>query len=397
MFLPIGDTPNPPRFKAWVNWALIATNVAAYAALTLPLSLQPVDASDPVLRQYLEFLAPHLGWGVDLHEVLASLSRYDLFTFVHGYKPGGPELVDLFASIFLHGSFWHLAGNMLFLWIFGDNVEHRLGRLGYLFTYLGCGVVATLSFGLVAEDPFTPLIGASGAISGVLGIYFLLFPHNRVKVFVFLFPIFLNVVLLPVRWVLGFYILVDNLLPILIGGSTGVAHGAHLGGFFGGMLIALIGERFSWRWPWRDPHWRVATGGRASAASSEAVEGVVGRLRRALENGQRTEALLLLPGLVASEVGQLGPDECVVLAQWLDESGHPVAAGNLLRRCLRNHVRDRGLARVYLTLGLFRLAQGQPTAAYQHLLSVFDHDPDPATEAEARSALQNIEVYRPRR
>ena len=100
----------------------------------------------------------------------------------------------------------HLFGNMLFLWIYGDNVEYRLGRLAFLLWYLATGVAATLFFAVFALDSTVPLVGASGAISGVLGFYFLWFPRNTVRLFVFLFPFFMNVVAVPARIVLGVYL-----------------------------------------------------------------------------------------------------------------------------------------------------------------------------------------------
>ncbi len=210
--LPIGDTPNPRNFRPWVNWALIAVNVAVFFGVSLPMGEQ-----------------------------------YGVYVFEHGYKPGVPEVSDLFYSMFLHGGLAHLAGNMLFLWIYGDNVEHRLGRLTYLLVYIGCGIAATLTFGFFAGGSRVPLVGASGAISGVLGLYFLLFPRNKVKVFLFFFPFVMGVYLIPARIVLGLYVVVDNFFPALLGASSNVAYGAHLGGFFAGVLAAVIGERRDWR------------------------------------------------------------------------------------------------------------------------------------------------------
>ncbi|RLB54212.1 MAG: hypothetical protein DRI34_12350 [Deltaproteobacteria bacterium] len=389
MFLPLGDTPNPRNFTPWVNWALIAANVGVYVLITLPLSQTPVDPTDPLLREYLRAIAPNLPPLTSLRQVLVHLSAYDLFTFAHGYKPGAPEVGDLFACMFLHGGFLHLAGNMLFLWIFGDNVEHRLGRVGYLLAYLATGVLATLSFSLFETGSMTPLVGASGAISGVLGFYFLQFPRNKVKVFVLLFPFFFDVLLLPVRWVLGFFVIFDNLIPFLFAQHGGVAYGAHLGGFLGGLALAWVGESFGWHLPWRDRHWRLGRR-RSRRRAEQALE----RIRRAVASGDRRGALQEVAGLGRDDINSLPPGECALLAQWLDEAGHPVAGSNLLRRCLAAHSGSSDLAKVYLELGLLRLRQGQPTAAYQHLLSVFDYDPDPETAARARQALAAIDVYR---
>jgi membrane associated rhomboid family serine protease len=149
--------------------------------------------------------------------------------------------------MFLHGGWMHLAGNMLFLYIFGNNVEARLGSVPYLLVYLLTGVTATLFFAAFAPGSQIPLVGASGAISGVLGCYFLWFPRNRVKTFIFLFPFLMTTVLLPARLVLGVYLILDNLLPFIINGGAGagVAHGAHIGGFLGGLGLAYGFDR--WR------------------------------------------------------------------------------------------------------------------------------------------------------
>ncbi len=386
MFIPIGDTPNPRNYTPYVNYVLIGLNVAVYLIISLPLSYQAADPADPNLHEYIRLIAPDLPAWVSLYDVLREIRAYDLFTFVHGYKPGAPEIADLFFCAFLHGSFLHLAGNMLFLWIFGDNVEHRLGRIGYLLTYLATGVVATLTFATFAGDSMTPLVGASGAISGVLGVYFLLFKRNRVKVFILLFPFFMNVILLPARWVLGFYIVIDNLLPLLLGSQSNVAYGAHLGGFLAGLIVAFGGEALSWRWPFSDRHRQLGRKARAV--------GGLDTLRQAMQTDKRGEALQSVSKLGRVDLARLAPEECVVLSGWLEEAGHSVAATKVLRRCIAAHPTHVDLARAYLALGAMRLKQGQPTAAYQHLLAVFDHDPAPEIAARARLALAEIDAYK---
>ena len=242
MFLPIGDLPNP-RSTPWITYALIAINIAVFALVTIPLSLARPDLNDPLLPDYLNAMARQAS--VPLATLLEQVSAYDLAVFRYGYRPGSPALLTLLTAMFLHGGWLHLAGNMLFLYIFGDNVEYRFGPLRYLLAYLGTGIAATLFFALFVAGSQVPLIGASGAISGVLGCYFVWFPRNQVKVFVFLFPLLMTQVLVPARLVLGFYLLVDNLLPFLITGSggAGVAHGAHIGGFLAGMGVAAVSDR----------------------------------------------------------------------------------------------------------------------------------------------------------
>lgn len=234
MFLPIGDTPNS-QSPAVVTWLLIAANVAVFAFVTLPFLQLPPDLRDPLWLDYLRALGAHNPQ--EAHLALEHASAYDLVVFRYGFRPSDPELLSLFSAMFLHGGWLHLFGNMLFLWIFGDNVEHRLGHFTFLCAYLGTGIAATLFFMLFVPGSPIPLVGASGAISGVLGFYYCWFKYNRIKTFVFLFPFILGTYLIPARLVLGFYLLVDNLLPFLVNGAggSGVAHGAHIGGFLAGL------------------------------------------------------------------------------------------------------------------------------------------------------------------
>ncbi len=146
--------------------------------------------------------------------------------------------LTLLTSMFLHGGFLHLGGNMLFLWIFGGNVEDRLGHVGYLVFYLLCGLCAGVT--QVAADPASrlPMIGASGAIAGVLGAYFLLFPTSRVLTLVLVF-FFVRLVYLPAVLFLGIWLLVQ-LLSLPAGMQQGVAFAAHVGGFVAGLLFVWI-------------------------------------------------------------------------------------------------------------------------------------------------------------
>lgn len=395
MFLPIGDSPNPRDYRPYATWLIIAANVAVYLLITMPLSRQGVNPNDPLLGEYLRAIAGQLPENVSLEQVLSSISAYELYTFAHGYKPGAPAIADLFFSLFLHGGLLHLAGNMLFLWIYGDNVEHRIGRTGFFLTYLFTGALATLFFSFFAGPSMIPLVGASGAISGVLGIYFLLFPRNKVKVFIALIPFYVDVLLIPSRLVLGFFLVVDNLLPLLVSQQSPVAYGAHIGGFLGGMVIAFAGEKLSWHWPWRDPLWRMGS----SRSGSGAVEpggpgGNLAGVREAMAGNAPDDAVSILARMDSSEIADLTPRECVMLSEWLDDAGHPIAASNLLRGCVVNHRGSEPLADVYLSLGLMRLKQGQPTAAYQYLLASLENGPSQATERRAREALGRIDMPR---
>jgi membrane associated rhomboid family serine protease len=395
VLFPVGDTPNPRNFKAWTNWLLLAINVAIYLLLSLPLSSQPVNPRDPALVDYLRVVAPSVSPSTAYRALGRQISAYDLFVFKYGYKPGAPQLSDLFFAMFLHANFWHLAGNMLFLWIYGDNVEYRLGRLGYVLMYLATGVAATLVFALFAWSSRLPMIGASGAISGVLGLYFLLFPKNKIKMFVAFFPFFFDVILLPSRLVLGFYIVIDNLLPFFLGTRSGVAYGAHIGGFFAGLAIAWAGERIAWHWPWSDKFWRLGHPSKQKVEVPDSPsEMLLDEVHSALSTGEYDRAIQAVTMMDRQDLAKLRPRECVQLANWMEQAGHPIAATRLLRGCLAGHPKSENLADVYLLLGLMRLRQEQPTAAYQYLLSVFDHDPSPETAYQARQGLEQIDIFR---
>lgn len=148
-------------------------------------------------------------------------------------------LLPLWTSMFLHGGFLHLLGNVWFLWVFGDNVEDRLGHLRFLVFYLLCGAGAGVAHALVELQSTVPTVGASGAVSGVLGAYFVLFPRSRVITLVPLVFVFLTV-RLPAMVVLGYWFLIQFFSGLgTLGGdqTAGVAWWAHIGGFVFGMLL----------------------------------------------------------------------------------------------------------------------------------------------------------------
>jgi membrane associated rhomboid family serine protease len=155
---------------------------------------------------------------------------------------GLPPLATLVTSMFLHGGFLHLAGNMLYLWIFGDNIESLLGRFRFLGFYLACGVLAGLTHTLLGPDSRIPMVGASGAISGVLGAYLIYYPKARVHVLLFL-VVFIKVVRIPAVVVLGIWMLVQvlNGMGSLAGADSGnVAWFAHIGGFVSGIVLGFL-------------------------------------------------------------------------------------------------------------------------------------------------------------
>ena len=149
-------------------------------------------------------------------------------------------IFTLLTSMFMHGGFMHLAGNMLYLWIFGDNIEGALGHFRFILFYFLCGLVAAFAQIVSAPDSTIPMIGASGAVSGVLGAYLIFYPRARVRTFVFL-GIFITFLRLPAVLLLGVWILGQIISAVTSNpGSPGVAWFAHLGGFFAGMLLAPL-------------------------------------------------------------------------------------------------------------------------------------------------------------
>jgi membrane associated rhomboid family serine protease len=153
-----------------------------------------------------------------------------------------PPVLSVFTSMFLHGSILHVAGNMLYLWIFGNNIEDSLGHFKFLLFYLFSGVIAAYGHAFTDPQSTIPMIGASGAVSGILGAYLLLYPHARIHTLIF-FGFFVQVVRIPALIVLGFWIVLQVLSGVLGAGSLqqgGVAWFAHVGGFLAGIVTIKL-------------------------------------------------------------------------------------------------------------------------------------------------------------
>ncbi len=212
--IPLRDD-NPTRRFPVVTVALIAVNVAAFLyQKALPDHLE----ADLVMRRGLVpafvTLLPEAGPGAAI-----------------------PAVSAFFTSMFLHGDIFHLLGNMLFLWIFADNVEDRMGRIRFLVFYLICGLAAAATQVVALPDSQIPMVGASGAISGVLGAYMLLFPRARILTVIPIF-IFLQFVRLPALVVLGVWFLYQVLYSMMATETGGgVAWFAHIGGFVTGLAL----------------------------------------------------------------------------------------------------------------------------------------------------------------
>ncbi|HUI45040.1 MAG TPA: rhomboid family intramembrane serine protease [Nitrospirota bacterium] len=154
-----------------------------------------------------------------------------------------PAVATLFTSMFLHGGLLHLAGNMLYLWIFGNNVEDAMGRIRFVIFYLLCGVTAACAHALANRDSMIPMLGASGAISGVLGAYLLLYPRARVVTIVF-FGFYIRTVEISAMVVFGFWFVIQFLNVLITSSSRGgVAWYAHVAGFIAGFFLIGLFKR----------------------------------------------------------------------------------------------------------------------------------------------------------
>lgn len=412
-FFPFGDEPNS-RDTPFMNYALIAANVLVFVLITMPLSSSPFDPNGPGAQEYLSFLLANYP-DLDISALGSTVSAYDVFTFQYGFRPGTPSLTGLFSSMFLHGDFWHLAGNMVFLWIYGDNVEHRLGSWSYLLMYLLCGVAATLTFGLFAFGSQTPLVGASGAIFGALGLYFVWFPRNQVKVFVLLF-VFINIVRVPARVLIGFYLIWHNVVPVVLGVQSSTAFTAHIGGALAGMGIAWALDRYgeadgplgalarridSRRAEQREAgvnftpignrgRFRVIPGfgGRAEPPALEGPDG----FSIAIARGTMEMAFRIFAELDETERAEIPDGELMRLADHFTDAGDYDSALSILQRYIGQHQGDDRAARAHLRAGLIHLHfKRQPTAAAQHFYAVLDMHPSAEMEQVVRNALAQIE------
>lgn len=387
MILPIGDFPNARGHVPFVTYLLILANVAVFLFVSAPLSMERAQ-NGPLFAEYVRVMARYASNPAELRAMTQGLTAYDLYVFAHGFRPAAPTLPDLFFSMFLHGGFLHLAGNMLFLWIYGDNVEHRLGRIRYLIAYLGTGVAATGFHMLSAPGSDVPVVGASGAISGILGFYFVLFPRNQVRLLFLVPPFLMQVFQVPARIVLGIYLVLENLLPYLTTSSeVGVAHGAHIGGFVAGLAVALVMRRRG-----VDATPREFAGERGGALAGSDVG-------EALADGRMEDAARAYFARTARATeGLLSPREAVALASWLHRGGHDDAALVVLRRVLRDRPNEPDTARAHLLAGAILLDEDQAAVAYPHFLEALRlAGDDPEAARAARASLATIESRQKRR
>lgn len=183
-----------------------------------------------------------------LYQAALPRGQFEAFILNWGLVPADFGVVTLLTSMFLHGGWLHFLGNMLYLWIFGDNVEDRFGHGRYLVFYLLCGAFAALAQSLTAPTSTVPMVGASGAIAGVLGAYLVMFPHSRVLTLVPIF-FFIQIVEVPATILLGLWFVLQLLsgigsLSVARGSNIGgVAFWAHAAGFVSGVVLVWLFRR----------------------------------------------------------------------------------------------------------------------------------------------------------
>jgi membrane associated rhomboid family serine protease len=204
--LPIGDE-NPTRIRPIVNWSIIIICIIVY-----------------------------------IWQTSGSLTFYEYTVYTYGIIPNmdlfGFRFYTLVTNMFLHTGWSHLMGNLMFLWIFGDNIEDCCGHLKYLGFYLASGIIAAMFWVLTEWGNIYPAIGASGAISGVLGAYYILYPNVLVKTIVG-FGLFFRVTRVRANIMIGLWFLYQLLLA-LVSGFSSIAYWAHIGGFIGGIVLAYL-------------------------------------------------------------------------------------------------------------------------------------------------------------
>jgi membrane associated rhomboid family serine protease len=316
VIIPLG-TDRPLRRPTLVNHVLVGLNIAVFVAMLV------LDRSEPETADRLR-------------ETLI-------------LRPGHPVWWTFITYAFLHGGFWHLAGNILFLWVFGPNIEDRFGRLGYLVFYLAGGVVAA---GLHAAMSGAPILGASGAISAVTGAYLVLFPRTVVRVFVLFY--FIGLVSIPAWVFIAMAIAWDVFRQGMGGASDQTAHLAHLGGTGFGMAVSMV--LLATRVLPREPYdlfmfLKQAARRREFREASFRRDAEEARKRKTKTDAATEDALALARGAVAGSLGRGEMDAAAEGYRELLERFKAVPRAGLLSR--RNHL---DLANYLYQTGEYRAA-----------------------------------------
>ncbi len=220
MFLPISDD-NPNKKKPVATWLLIGACVATF--------IWQKGLDEPALH-----LAT-LAYGLIPADLFGTVALNPSISIV-------PAWITIFTSMFLHGGWMHLGGNMLYLWIFGDNVEEAVGSVKFLIFYMSCGFIAALAQTMSDTYSVVPMVGASGAVSGILGAYLVLYPLANVRVLVWII-IFVTIINVPAWIVLSLWFAGQLWSQAGASASSGVAFLAHIGGFVAGLMLIFFMRR----------------------------------------------------------------------------------------------------------------------------------------------------------
>jgi membrane associated rhomboid family serine protease len=239
--IPLKDY-NPTRHFPYMTVLLIAANVLVFLFVQRPFSSDPNKDTEFTFRYAAipcEVVEGRPLTPVEIDQTLdqgddQACDRVDPLDRRDGYFPHKQVFLALLYSMFLHGGWLHIGGNMLYLWIFGNNIEDRMGSVPYLAFYLVAGLVAAAAHIGVQPGSTVPVVGASGAIAGVMGAYLVLFPDVQIRSLIIFFLVLIRDI--PAKWLLGFWFV----LQFFTNPNEGVAWVAHVGGFAFGALVALL-------------------------------------------------------------------------------------------------------------------------------------------------------------
>ncbi|HKP68927.1 MAG TPA: rhomboid family intramembrane serine protease [Pyrinomonadaceae bacterium] len=226
---PLGDDDSDRTITPLVNYAFIGLNVLVFVLL------QGLGGNDAFTYAF-SLVPKEITTGIDITGVQVVRDSMGNTGEIPHHATPLPVYFNFLSSMFMHGSFMHLFGNMLFLWVFGDNLENLIGHIRYAVFYIICGFAAAFAQIILDSDSIVPMLGASGAISGVLGGYLVLFPTRRVKAIIFNF-----LTEVPAYVALGLWIGYQLVLGYFSSAETGgVAYAAHIGGFVAGVALIKI-------------------------------------------------------------------------------------------------------------------------------------------------------------
>jgi membrane associated rhomboid family serine protease len=226
---PIGDDNSDRTTVPVTNYVLIGINILVFVFL------QQLGTNDHFTYAF-SLVPKEITTGADLSGVYTVVDSVGNRGQIELYSSPLPIYFNFLSSMFMHGDIMHIFGNMLFLWIFGDNLENVLGHIRYAAFYIVCGIAAALAQIILSPDSVIPMLGASGAISGVLGGYILLFPRRQVRAVIFNF-----VTTVPSFVAIGIWIVYQLIVGYMTpAGNGGVAYAAHIGGFIAGLALIKL-------------------------------------------------------------------------------------------------------------------------------------------------------------